>query len=128
MYGESPEKLTFYVGNESEKVATSTTFDFGAEKLLGTLNDPIILEMVSDFVTIYPNPFTDNLNLEVTSSTEEIITIRLYNMMYQLILSEERQVNAGKNSIKINPGVSQGTYFVQIEKGNAVINKKLLKK
>ena len=128
IYGDADEKLTFYVGNDKEQRETLYDFDFASNDVLGTLNDPILLDVVNEDITVFPNPFSDALTIEVNVKSDQLVTVRLYNLTRQLILSEETEVNPGVNRLRINPSVTQGVYFLQIETEDAIVNKKLIKK
>ncbi|MBW1298595.1 LamG-like jellyroll fold domain-containing protein [Aquimarina litoralis] len=128
IYGDTDEKLTFYVGNDKEQKETSYSFDFRGNSMLGTLHDPIVLENVDMSINVFPNPFAQDVTIEINALKSQTVTVRLYNLTNQLVVSTMKQVVPGKNTLKMNSNLSQGTYFLQIETGDAVITKKLIKK
>ncbi len=56
----------------------------------------------SNTISIYPNPASDLLNIDVVSNRSEIATINIYNTTGQLIATESREVTEGANLIKLN--------------------------
>ncbi len=66
-------------------------------------------------VKIYPNPFTDNLTVNLTSYESNNVTCAMYDMMGNLILKENVNVNKGDNEFKLKTdGLNQGVYFINI--------------
>ena len=65
----------------------------------------------------YPNPYAENFNLNVTSSSDENITITVYDMIGKQI--EVRQVLSTEiNSIQIGDTYTTGVYNVIVTQGN----------
>jgi hypothetical protein len=58
--------------------------------------------IVSNTLSIYPNPASDLLNIDVISNRNEVATINIYNTTGQLIASELKEVTEGANLIKLN--------------------------
>ena len=124
IYGDVSEILVFYVGDGRDEQATSKTFNFKSNNVLGTIAKPIVLEVFSDNISVFPNPFEDNLTVEVDVFESETVTIQLYNLTSQLLFSKEFEVNAGANLLKISPKVATGIYLLQVKmKENTVITK-----
>ena len=128
IYGDDIELLNFYVGNGKEQRQTTTTFDFTDNELLGTLKNPIVLETVSETFTVYPNPFSDQFTINFKTLIDQTITIRLYTLTHQLILSRTEEVNSGDNTFSLNPNVAQGTYFLQVETNDTILTRKLIRR
>ena len=124
IYGDVPETLVFYVGDGRDEKATTKTFSFKSNNVLGTIAKPVILEVFSDNVTIFPNPFEDNLTVKVDVLESDTVTIQLYNLTSQLLFSKKFEVTAGSNLLKISPKVATGIYLLQVKmKENTVISK-----
>jgi hypothetical protein len=82
------------------------------------------LEVFSDNVSVFPNPFEDNLTVKVDVLESETVTIQLYNLTSQLLFSKEFEVTAGANLLKFSPKVATGIYLLQVKmKANTVISK-----
>ncbi len=66
-------------------------------------------------IKIYPNPFTDNLTVNLSSYQSNNVICAMYDMMGNLILKENVLVNKGDNEFKLKTdGLNQGVYFVNI--------------
>lgn len=77
---------------------------------------------------IYPNPFTGNINIEITSLKTSTTFIQLYDLNGRQILSREYQINQGSNTIPIETiDLSNGTYLITITMENQVSSHKIIK-
>jgi len=66
-------------------------------------------------VKLYPNPFTDNLTINLNSLNGSAITYIISDMYGNQIMNEKVALNKGENKININAGgFSSGVYFVNI--------------
>lgn len=124
IYGESLEKLAFYIGDGNTSKKTSTNFDFKGNDVLGTITNPIILSEILGDIVIHPNPFDNEINIKITAVKDQVVSIKLYSLLGQILLVKKQNVLSGENDIKILPIVESGTYFLQIEiNGEKIINK-----
>jgi hypothetical protein len=92
----------------------NTTGDFCIEVTQVFVN---INEMEKTTLSVYPNPTSGNFTI---TSSQEIETIRVYNLMGELVLSNE-QVNT--TNLQFNAGaLAKGVYSVEVKtaSGNAV--------
>jgi PKD repeat protein len=70
-------------------------------------------------VKIYPNPFTDNLTIDLNSATGSAVTYSIYTMYGEQVATEKISLNKGENKIGINTSaISSGMYFVTITDSN----------
>ncbi|NTW33377.1 MAG: T9SS type A sorting domain-containing protein [Bacteroidetes bacterium] len=78
-------------------------------------------------IQVYPNPFNSNTTIEFTLIQPEKVSIVLYNMIGEKVISsEENSYNAGLHSINIDGrNLVQGIYFADIRIGNNKYTKKL---
>ncbi|MFT5297960.1 MAG: hypothetical protein ACI9YH_004002 [Colwellia sp.] len=124
VYGDISEELVFYIGDGINKKRTSKNFSFKGNDVLGTIAKPIIIEDSTDNVTIYPNPFDNEITIKVNAVSDQIVSIQLYSLTGQIVLDEKQDVISGENVLKILPRVASGAYLLQIEiNGEKVINK-----
>ena len=96
--------------------------------MLGTVKKPIILELYSDKVDVFPNPFEDNLTVKFNTLESQIITVQLYNLASQLLFNENFKVVKGSNSLKISPKVATGTYLLVVKMKEGSVTIKIVKK
>jgi len=66
-------------------------------------------------VAIYPNPFNNSLNLDITYPYNNLLKVELYNSMGQLITTLHKgRIEEYKNISYSAPQLSSGVYFVRI--------------
>ena len=79
------------------------------------------------FSRAYPNPFTENIILEISSPMAQRLQIRLFNLMGQIQFSRIEQVQEGNNrlQLELEYPLPNGLYHLLIEdeKGNRNIHK-----
>jgi hypothetical protein len=79
-------------------------------------------------VDIYPNPATDNATISFEATESGKTTISLSNMLGQEVYTNSLGLmSSGKVTIPLQ-SMASGVYSVTLKCGNAVINKKLIKK
>lgn len=79
-------------------------------------------------ITLYPNPFTENLNISFNSINNEKIEIRLYDITGKLILNKDYSISTGNNSINVNTtDLSGGVYVINIQNSGVLQSFKLIK-
>jgi hypothetical protein len=124
VYGEIPETLVFYIGDGINKKRTSKSFSFKGNDVLGTITKPIIIGEIINDVTIYPNPFDNEITIKVNAVKDQIVSIQLYSLTGQIVLDKKQNVVSGENVLKIQPRVASGAYLLQIEiNGEKIVNK-----
>lgn len=83
------------------------------------INDP----EKNGFVSIYPNPFQDNLNIALGSANSGETLVTIYNISGQLVktasLSENKTINCSE--------LESGIYLLKIMNGEQVFNSKIVK-
>lgn len=78
-------------------------------------------------VTIFPNPANNNLTIELNSDKNTSVSVEVTDINGRVYLSENIPVNSGENKSVINiSSLSSGIYFVSIDNGEIVTNKKLV--
>ncbi|MBS1604905.1 MAG: T9SS type A sorting domain-containing protein [Bacteroidetes bacterium] len=75
------------------------------------------------------NPFVDHISVEMTSPAEGRAVLSLSDMYGRYVRREQTQVNEGLNSMNVYGlnALPAGTYVLQIQVGDQVISKKLVK-
>ncbi|WP_425639320.1 T9SS type A sorting domain-containing protein [Algoriphagus yeomjeoni] len=78
--------------------------------------------------TMFPNPASSEVNLEVELEQSMNVGIRIYDAVGRLVFEDERVQNGiSKHQINIDH-LSPGLYTVQLKTGKLVMNKRLIKK
>ena len=76
--------------------------------------DPLLGESLS----VYPNPVTDQLNLELVLVRSADVSISLYDLAGRILFSNQiesvQQLDTGINLI----GISRGMYILKVQAGN----------
>lgn len=81
--------------------------------------------------TVYPNPVTDVLNAEITSSFNNALTFTLVNTAGKIVYQKTENVVKGKSIIAVNMlNKASGLYILNVKEksGKTILSKKVLKK
>ena len=71
-------------------------------------------------LSIYPNPATDNINLDFEQSPNEDMQLSIYNSAGQLVLS--KQLNGYVDTYRVNvEALALGVYFVRLSSDNKIL-------
>lgn len=129
IYGEIPQALYFHVGDGNCQKKSSTVFSFKSNAVMGTIAHPVVLAFDSatreraDRVRSFPNPFDDELTIELRASQSQKATIKLFTVAGQLVFSKQQSVEIGLNKVKISPNIADGLYMLHTEMdGKTLIN------
>ncbi|MFK8104362.1 MAG: PKD domain-containing protein [Saprospiraceae bacterium] len=78
--------------------------------------------------TAYPNPVTDQLNIDLTTNESLTITISLISITGQEVYTERLVSDKGENTFRIGvEGLSEGLYFARIMANDQVLSLKFVK-
>lgn len=135
IYGEKAENLNYYVGyDESDLTKATNLLEFNSNKVLGKINDPVVLKLGSDSTTaldafvLYPNPFDERLVIKMISEVSQSTMIQLFSIDGRLVFEKQVTLKTGGNSVQINPNISSGTYFLKVSNSTTTEIKKVIKK
>ncbi|PCH77557.1 MAG: laminin G [Flavobacteriaceae bacterium] len=118
VFGELEEELTFYVGKGTKKVEIKKTILFKSNWILGSINQPLVLEFSVDNVEVYPNPFTTEMILKLAvKDANQTVQIEIYSIDGKLVFRENKIVFQGMNELKIKPSISNGVYLLHVIMG-----------
>jgi subtilisin family serine protease len=80
-------------------------------------------------ITIYPNPFSDELTISLTSSRANTLLFELADVTGKLVFRNTKSVDSGKNLVKIDTPVdlATGVYLCRMILDNEVKTVKLIK-
>ncbi len=93
----------------------------------GNLSYSEIIDVVwganGSIVSIYPNPATDKLNVDVSTDKVSQLEVRLLDMSGRVVKSVMRQTDKGMNNVTLDlDNIASGVYGVQILENNALIH------
>lgn len=78
--------------------------------------------------SLYPVPFSDELNIELHAVESSNMQILIYNINGQLVHSETKSLTNGKNKISLNLNyLKSGTYFYVLRSGKTNLSGKIIK-
>ncbi len=87
-------------------------------------------QQMIESVQVSPNPFVNNLNLQIQLNTAETVQIKLFDLHGRTVFTTFQKSGAGVHSLHLNvpSGLSKGIYVLEVKAGtNQVLQKKLLK-
>jgi hypothetical protein len=77
---------------------------------------------------LFPNPTNGHVTLLFNFSTNDNIQIKLFNLMGQLIMTDELKNKTGKTSYDMNlSALSHGMYIISVTTGDNTISEKVIK-
>ena len=79
--------------------------------------------------TVYPNPFSNKIDLAISGEKAEQINIIIYDAQRRIIRSTTNQLIKGLNLITINglANISSGTYYLEVKGTEDILRAKLFK-
>jgi len=112
--GNKQERIKLYLAGKDGVSATTTAFAFAADQVMGTLADPLLLESASIDVAVYPNAFTDKLNIELSAYTGQEAAISLTDALGRVRMLDSVPLAKGWNKLELRPQVPKGLYVLTI--------------
>jgi hypothetical protein len=84
------------------------------------LNDTLMISVenteIEESVIIYPNPFTDQLNLTINSKVDRNVRIILTNVSGKQVFAANKELTEGENQFSINTyQLSPSLYILNIQ-------------
>jgi hypothetical protein len=80
-------------------------------------------------VSIYPNPTTDILNIDLYAATAQNTTVKLLDMSGRVIKQIQAKSAVGMNNIKLSMGeITSGVYTIQVYENNTLSHTSKVKK
>jgi hypothetical protein len=78
-------------------------------------------------VNVFPNPATDNTNINFTLAEASNVTITVYNLVGQQVKTESLgRLADGEHTFVLNTeSLTTGLYFITMKVGNETITKKI---
>lgn len=91
-----------------------------------------VIEVVADgpelsLASLYPNPASDFINLNVNSRSAKEGQLEVFDMMGKQIFSESVSLNESNNNLKVNTtSLTPGMYILRINAGTEVLNQRFM--
>ncbi len=81
-------------------------------------------------MSVFPNPFTDDANININVVRGEDMEVSVFNVIGEQLYSNTKFYGTGKHSFKLSEMVStkeSGIYFVKIKSSTGTVTKKLVR-
>jgi hypothetical protein len=128
LYSDKTETLTAHIGTNNVTQSTSKRFEFSPDGILGSIAKPVLIELEQQDVFVFPNPFHDELKIEVNTPEKGDAKIAIYNLASSHTLFEKSfTVEAGSSVLKMEPNIPTGAYLIKVQVGQKVVVKKIMK-
>ena len=118
--------------NKLDAATPNTLIKADAQRGTWFANGTRVLTSTGDLdkaaVRITPNPFNDNVSIEVTAEKTEVGKVELFDLLGKNILSRPLSISTGKNAVSIEThSLQAGAYLVKITIGNKTLTSKIVK-
>lgn len=83
-----------------------------------------------NFVTaVYPGPFTDKININISSENQAMATVRIFDLTGRTIKNQQVQVIKGNSTVIVNnlQNLNKGMYLLEVNINGKKYTEKLLK-
>jgi hypothetical protein len=127
IYGDKTEKLTAYLGPSNNLQATTKSFNFLPDAVLGNIAKPVIIDLLVEKIKAFPNPFNDSFEIAVDTKNAGEAKVVLFNMFGQTVFEQTFKIIAGANILKVQPDVPSGAYLLNLKVADKVIYEKIIK-
>lgn len=92
------------------------------------LNSIEVSRSAIDNVRVYPNPVSTYLNLKYSLSKENLVTIKIVDILgneVMTLLSQKQSAGEQSNSFNVSSRLNSGLYFVRIVAGSESVIKRI---
>ena len=118
--------------NKLDAATPNTLIKADAQKGNWFANGTRVLTSTGDLdkaaVRITPNPFNDNVTIEVTADKTDAGQVQIFDLLGKNILSKPLSISTGKNAVSIETSsIQAGAYLVKITMGNKSLSSKIVK-
>lgn len=113
--------IIFMAGSDFKK---EKVIPFGTNNSNAAISDKIIKKEIK----VYPNPFKDELNINLDLTKSQNVNLKIYNSLGKCVAKEDyKNLSIGHNKLQFkNNNLSTGVYFLEIKIGNKIHRKKVI--
>ncbi|MGO4904523.1 LamG-like jellyroll fold domain-containing protein [Flavobacterium sp. W20_MBD1_R3] len=127
IYGNQPETLIAYIGKGKSKRTTTKSIPFSTDAILGSIANPVLIDLLEEKISIYPNPFYHDLEIAIETKERGDAKVVIYNVLSQVVFEDTFKINSDASVLKISPAVPSGVYLLQVQIKGKVITEKIIK-
>jgi hypothetical protein len=81
-----------------------------------------------EHLAIYPNPFTENVNVQIHLASNQAIKVEIHDITGKILESQIANLNAGENTIHLTmSNLVAGVYIVRLRTENGVATRRVVK-
>jgi len=92
------------------------------------VDTPTKSALIISNVIVYPNPVVNELSIDFTSTSSEMVKVEIYTISGQLVRSLNHETSEGSNSQRIDVStLNNGNYLLRIEQGNSQVTSRFIK-
>ena len=103
--------------------------DFDGKSSFSPIREVSVNDVFDNEISIYPNPFTNELNIETLNTENAICTIQVVDISGRILINQTEAVTKGLGTIKLSntSNLSAGIYMVKISNNGIVKTIKIVK-
>ncbi len=103
-------------GNYWNYTRAKSTLSVGSHNRMANSASEDLVSADENDLNIYPNPAKDNLNVNYHSNEASTLSIKVIDMLGNVIVKEEKQVTEGNNDLQLQlSDLSNGIYFINVD-------------
>lgn len=92
-----------------------------ASKTIAKLYEQLGLENPATGLKLFPNPASNNINVQFDMIQSGATVINVYNVSGQIVYTKEMLMEAGPHTMSIHTNeLASGLYFIEVDNGNTV--------
>jgi hypothetical protein len=131
IFGEATEKLQLILLSDHGEKEPVTTVEFTPDHILGTLKNPWLIEVLDEHITLYPNPFTHDFELNIEAKNPQTMSLEITHISGRVMFVKNYNLHLGTNVVSVNPNINnhipEGIYLLKVSLGEKVYLKKIVK-
>ncbi len=111
---------TYFINATDENDCATTFTSEVVDCLLDAISSPIPITFSLE--TLSPNPVSNWLNLQITATTPQDITLRIYDVAGRTLVNELQSVKVGKNGFDLDASAyPTGVYLLYLQNSEGIV-------
>ncbi len=135
----APNTVYFVIESSEIKAEANETLNYTSNKMLGSIESPFQLSIKttmvnnSQFLDVYPNPFTEDIYLNFNLKNDQLVNMRLVNSLGSEVSSKSLYLTKGIHQLSImeqmslDKSIAKGVYMLRITINGQEENIKIIK-